>query len=114
MENCWRLAVYFPSSPDPSNHFYIYDYDYIEPMLNFYFIDYAVDIFHHALKTGSFVSNLRCDTRLPMMYLPDVIKATSDLLDAPEESFNIRTYNIGMQGFTDHRQIIGWFKTDNF
>lgn len=57
--------------------------------------DYAVDIFHSALKTGKFECNLTKDTRLPMMYIDDVIKATADILDAPEEQLKIRTYNIG-------------------
>ena len=57
--------------------------------------DYAVDIFHHALRNGKFESNLRHDTRLPMMYLPDVIKGTCDMLEADQEKLTIRTYNIG-------------------
>jgi len=62
--------------------------------------DYAVDIFHHALKSGVFTANLRGDTRLPMMYLPDVIKATSDMIEAEPEKLSIRTYNISAMSFT--------------
>ena len=39
--------------------------------------------------------NLRGDTRLPMMYLPDVIKGTCDMLEADPDKLSIRTYNIG-------------------
>ena len=45
---------------------------------------------------GTFVCNLRHDTRLPMMYLPDVIKAVDMILEAPEEQLKVRTYNISM------------------
>lgn len=62
--------------------------------------DYAVDIFHHALKTGTFEVNLRGDTRLPMMYLPDVIKATCDMMEADPDDLKIRTYNIAAMSFT--------------
>lgn len=62
--------------------------------------DYAVDIFHHALRSGSFEVNLRGDTRLPMMYLPDVIKATCDILEAHPDDLKIRTYNIAAMSFT--------------
>ena len=59
------------------------------------FSDYAVDIFHSALKDGNFECNLTKDTRLPMIYIDDVIKATADIIDAPEEILKIRTYNLG-------------------
>lgn len=62
--------------------------------------DYAVDIFHSALKTGKFECNLTENTRLPMIYIDDVIKATADIIDAPEESLKIRTYNISAMSFT--------------
>jgi threonine 3-dehydrogenase len=61
--------------------------------------DYAVDIFHHALRSGRFEVNLRGDTRLPMMYLPDVIKGTCDMLEADREKLSIRTYNIAAMSF---------------
>lgn len=62
--------------------------------------DYAVNIFHEALKSGTFEIDLSHDTRLPMMYLPDVIKATADLLDAEDADLQIRTYNIAAMSFT--------------
>lgn len=37
--------------------------------LDLFFPDYAVQIFHAAVKSGCFECNLRSDTRLPMMYI---------------------------------------------
>lgn len=44
--------------------------------------DYAVDMFYHAIETGAYTCFVRPDTVLPMMYMPDCIKATLDLMDA--------------------------------
>jgi nucleoside-diphosphate-sugar epimerase len=44
--------------------------------------DYAVDIFYEAVKNNYYNCFLREDTELPMMYMPDCIKATIDLAEA--------------------------------
>jgi nucleoside-diphosphate-sugar epimerase len=44
--------------------------------------DYAVEIFYEAIKHNSYNCFLREDTVLPMMYMPDCIKATIDLMEA--------------------------------
>jgi nucleoside-diphosphate-sugar epimerase len=44
--------------------------------------DYAVEIFYEAVKTGSYTCFLKPGTVLPMMYLPDAIKGTADLMEA--------------------------------
>ncbi|XP_068446320.1 L-threonine 3-dehydrogenase, mitochondrial-like [Clinocottus analis] len=62
--------------------------------------DYAVQIFHSAVKTGDFECNLRSDTRLPMMYIDDCLRATLEILEAPAESLLSRTYNINAMSFT--------------
>lgn len=63
--------------------------------------DYAVEIFHDALKTGKYTCFLSKDTRLPMMYIDDSIRATIELMDAPADKLNIRTsYNIAAVSFT--------------
>jgi nucleoside-diphosphate-sugar epimerase len=63
--------------------------------------DYAVEIFHHALKTGSYECFLRENTALPMMYMSDAIEATLKLMDAPAENLSVRTsYNLGGVSFT--------------
>jgi len=45
--------------------------------------DYAVAIFYEALKSGKYTSFLSEKTALPMMYMPDCLKATKMLLEAP-------------------------------
>jgi nucleoside-diphosphate-sugar epimerase len=63
--------------------------------------DYAVDIFHGALKAGRYTSFLRADTRLPMMYMPDAITATLQLMDAPAQAITERgSYNLAAFSFT--------------
>ena len=57
--------------------------------------DYAVAIFYDAVKHGRYTCFLREDTRLPMMYMPDCLKCTLDLMDADfarlkhHSSFNV-------------------------
>jgi nucleoside-diphosphate-sugar epimerase len=56
--------------------------------------DYAIHIFHEALKKGSYSSFLSADTELPMMYMDDAIRGTIELMDAPEDKISIRSsYN---------------------
>ncbi|WMN05972.1 NAD-dependent epimerase/dehydratase family protein [Marivirga arenosa] len=63
--------------------------------------DYAVDIFHKALNGEDFECYLREDSYLPMMYMPDAIKATIDLMQAPADSITVRSsYNLGALSFT--------------
>lgn len=63
--------------------------------------DYAVEIFHKAAQAKPFTSFLGPDTTLPMMYMPDAIKATIDLMQAPAEQIEIRSsYNVGAFSFS--------------
>jgi nucleoside-diphosphate-sugar epimerase len=63
--------------------------------------DYAVEIFHDALETGAYTSFLKQDTYLPMMYMPDAIRATIELMEAPVERIKVRTsYNIAAMSFS--------------
>ncbi len=63
--------------------------------------DYAVHIFHEALKTGSYQCFLSENTTLPMMYMPDAIKATIDLMQAPADKLKIRSsYNLAGMSFS--------------
>jgi len=48
--------------------------------------DYAVEIFHAALNEGHYDCFVGPETRLPMMYMDDAIRATLELMDAPVES----------------------------
>lgn len=62
--------------------------------------DYAVDIFHKAIEGESFECFLDKGTLLPMMYMPDAIKATIDLMEAPIENVKVRSsYNLGALSF---------------
>ena len=63
--------------------------------------DYAIEIFHEALEEKKYESFLREDTYLPMMYMPDAIRATIELMEAPKEKISIRTsYNISSMSFS--------------
>tara|TARA_B110000116_G_scaffold268993_1_gene284089 strand:- start:4702 stop:5673 length:972 start_codon:yes stop_codon:yes gene_type:complete len=50
--------------------------------------DYAVEIFHHAVTTGKYSCFVGPDTRLPMMYMDDAIRATLELMDASVDSIS--------------------------
>ncbi|XP_030600346.1 L-threonine 3-dehydrogenase, mitochondrial-like [Archocentrus centrarchus] len=62
--------------------------------------DYAVQIFHAAVKIGHFECNLRSNTQLPMMYIDDCVRATLEFLEAPADALISRTYNINAMSFT--------------
>jgi len=62
--------------------------------------DYAVDIYHEALKNGSYECFLRADTQLPMMYMDDAIRATISLMEVPSEDVKVRSsYNLSGMSF---------------
>jgi len=63
--------------------------------------DYAVHIFHEALKKGSYESFLSENTALPMMHMEDAIRATIELMHAPAENIKIRgSYNLSGISFS--------------
>lgn len=62
--------------------------------------DYAVQIFHDAIKKAKFECNLRPDSRLPMMYIDDCLRATLEVMEAPADTLSMRTYNINAMSFT--------------
>lgn len=63
--------------------------------------DYAIDIFHEALEKGSYTCFLHESTGLPMMYMPDAIRATLELMDAPRLALSVKTsYNLNSMKFT--------------
>jgi nucleoside-diphosphate-sugar epimerase len=63
--------------------------------------DYSVEIFHEAVNHKRYTSFLREDTYLPMMYMPDAIRATIELMEAPAEKISIRTsYNLSSMSFS--------------
>jgi nucleoside-diphosphate-sugar epimerase len=63
--------------------------------------DYAVDIYHKALKDGKYECFLSEETALPMMYMDDAINATVEIMQAPAEGIKIRSsYNLAGVSFT--------------
>ena len=63
--------------------------------------DYAVEIFHEALENKKYKCFLKEDTFLPMMYMPDAIRATIELMEAPANKISIRTsYNVSAISFS--------------
>ena len=63
--------------------------------------DYAVHIFHQALKKQNYDCYLREDSSLPMMYMDDAIRATLEIMEAPSEKIKIRSsYNVAGISFT--------------
>ena len=57
--------------------------------------DYAVEIFYEAIRAGKYECFLSENTLLPMMFMPDAIRATIDLVEAPAEKVKIRSsYNL--------------------
>ncbi|MBZ2209953.1 NAD-dependent epimerase/dehydratase family protein [Massilia soli] len=62
--------------------------------------DYAIAIFHSALRGERYDCFLGPETTLPMIYMPDAIRATIELMDAPAEKVQIRSsYNVAGLSF---------------
>jgi threonine 3-dehydrogenase len=63
--------------------------------------DYAVEIFYDAIKKGSYECFLKPDTTLPMIYMPDCLRAFQELMNAPVEHLKHRTsYNLSALSFS--------------
>ena len=63
--------------------------------------DYAVEIFHEAIEEKTYKCFLKEDTYLPMMYMPDAIRATIELMEADAGNLSVRTsYNISGMSFS--------------
>ena len=63
--------------------------------------DYAVEIYLEALESKKYTCFLREDTYLPMMYMPDAIRATLELMNAPADKISVRTsYNVSGMSFS--------------
>lgn len=67
--------------------------------------DYSVAIIKEAVSTRNYTCYLKGNTLLPMLFMPDAIKATLAIMDAPKESITIRTsYNLG--GFATSPELM--------
>lgn len=63
--------------------------------------DYAVDIYHKAVKNETFFCPLKSNTCLPMMYMDDAIRATLELMEADPDRLSVRSsYNLSAFSFT--------------
>ena len=63
--------------------------------------DYAVEIYYEALQQKKYECFLTEDTYLPMMYMPDAIRATIELMEAPADKISVRhSYNIASMSFS--------------
>jgi nucleoside-diphosphate-sugar epimerase len=63
--------------------------------------DYAIEIFQEALDERKYTCFLKEDTYLPMMYMPDAIRATIELMEAPASKLSVRTsYNVAALSFS--------------
>lgn len=63
--------------------------------------DYAVDIYFKAKQNGKYTCYLDEHTMLPMMYMPDAIRATVELMNAPSDKISVRSsYNLAAMSFT--------------
>ncbi len=63
--------------------------------------DYAVEIFHAALRHRAYTCFLEPEQALPMMYMPDALRATIELMEAPATRIHERGgYNVSAMSFT--------------
>lgn len=63
--------------------------------------DYAVEIFYEAMEEKKYQCFLSADTYLPMMYMPDAIRATIELMEAPKDQITVRhSYNLSGMSFS--------------
>jgi nucleoside-diphosphate-sugar epimerase len=81
--------------------------------------DYAIEMYHEALSAEKYTCYIKENTALPMMYMPDAIRATLELMESPADRINVRTsYNISAISFTpgqladEIRKHIPEFKVD--
>lgn len=63
--------------------------------------DYAIEIFHEALEEKKYKCFLKEDTYLPMMYMPDAIRATIELMESDASKITVRSsYNLAAMSFS--------------
>jgi nucleoside-diphosphate-sugar epimerase len=63
--------------------------------------DYAVEIFHEALRCGRYTCFLAADTQLDMMFMPDAVRATIELMEAdPSRLRHRNAFNVTAMQFT--------------
>ncbi len=72
--------------------------------------DYAVEIYYEAIRNGSYECFLTGNTSLPMLFMPDAIQATIQLMEAERSKLSIHSaYNLGGMSITPdqvYREIL--------
>lgn len=69
--------------------------------------DWAVDIFHHALRSGHYTCFLEPDAQLDMMFMPDAVRAAIELMEADparlhhRNAFNVTAMQLAPAGLAD-------------
>jgi len=67
--------------------------------------DYAIDTYHHAVNSEPYTCFLGPDTYLPMVYMPDALRATFELMNAPSDKLSTRAgYNLTGMSFSPEEQ----------
>jgi nucleoside-diphosphate-sugar epimerase len=63
--------------------------------------DYAVEIFYEAIKHNKYTCFLKAGTYLDMMYMPDTIKASIDIMEAdPNKLIHRNSFNVSAMSFS--------------
>jgi nucleoside-diphosphate-sugar epimerase len=63
--------------------------------------DYAIEMFQDAIEYGHYRSYIDANTLLPMMYMPDAIRATIELMEADAQNISLHTsYNLAAVSFS--------------
>lgn len=69
--------------------------------------DYAIEMFQEAIEEKKYTCFLNKDTFLPMMYMPDAIRGTIELMEAPAEKISVRTsYNLSAMSFSPEQLAV--------
>ncbi len=81
--------------------------------------DYAVEIYHSAVKNEKYICFLNPDTKLPLIYMDDAIRATIEIMQIPKENISVRTsYNLASMSLspieiaTDIQKLYPSFKVE--
>lgn len=63
--------------------------------------DYAVEVFYHAVKSGKYTCEVPENTYMDMLYMPDALEATMQLMEAdPSKLVHRNSFNITSMSFT--------------
>ena len=75
--------------------------------------DYAVEIFHAALTSGTYRCFLGPHTALPFLYMPDCLEATYQLMRAPSATLQQVRLEQCRLPIRQHGVLYGWSENDH-